>query len=187
MILNEKQQKLLHFVKECHGDQKRKYTGEPYWTHPLAVAEIVAEFMPDSIAVEVALCHDLFEDTKIMERELGLKLTDLLYSPSDIYSINRFVRQLTDEFTPKSYPRLNRTQRKAKEAERMRQIGVPAQSVKYADLIHNTESIVKHDPDFAVVYLNEKRELLNHMRAGDINLLIKCCWTYQEAVNQLKA
>ena len=31
----------FYFAEEAHGDQKRKYTGEPYIVHPLAVASLV--------------------------------------------------------------------------------------------------------------------------------------------------
>lgn len=31
--LNKQQSDLFDFVKKSHGDQKRKYTGEPYWNH----------------------------------------------------------------------------------------------------------------------------------------------------------
>ena len=32
---------VLKFATKAHGDQKRKYTGDPYIVHPIAVAEIV--------------------------------------------------------------------------------------------------------------------------------------------------
>ena len=34
-------EQLLEYVKQQHGDQERKYTGEPYHVHLTAVAEIV--------------------------------------------------------------------------------------------------------------------------------------------------
>ena len=38
--MEEKLQEAIEFATEAHGDQKRKYTGEPYITHPIAVMEI---------------------------------------------------------------------------------------------------------------------------------------------------
>ncbi len=42
-----------------------------------------------------------------------------------------------------------------------------AQTIKLADLISNTRSIVERDPKFAVTYLAEKRELLKVLTDGD--------------------
>ena len=51
------------FAKQHHGEQRRKI-GELYITHPLAVAQIVAEELHlDSESIEAALLHDVIEDT----------------------------------------------------------------------------------------------------------------------------
>ena len=51
-----------NFAVEAHGEQRRA-SGEPYVSHPLAVARILAELGLDPIAVEAALLHDIPEDT----------------------------------------------------------------------------------------------------------------------------
>ena len=45
------------------------------------------------------------------------------------------------------------------------------QTIKCADLISNTSSIVMHDPKFAAVYLEEKRLLLARLTYADQRLL----------------
>ena len=51
------------FAKQHHGEQRRK-SGELYITHPLAVAQIVAEELHlDSESIEAALLHDVIEDS----------------------------------------------------------------------------------------------------------------------------
>ena len=51
------------FAKQHHGEQRRR-SGELYITHPLAVAQIVAEELHlDSESIEAALLHDVIEDT----------------------------------------------------------------------------------------------------------------------------
>ena len=51
------------FAKQHHDEQRRK-SGELYITHPLAVAQIVAEELHlDSESIEAALLHDVIEDT----------------------------------------------------------------------------------------------------------------------------
>ena len=51
------------FAHEAHAEQKRA-SGEPYVTHPLAVARILAEMGLDPVAVTAALLHDIPEDTE---------------------------------------------------------------------------------------------------------------------------
>ena len=62
------------FARAHHGEQRRK-SGEPYITHPLAVAQIVAEELHlDSESIEAALLHDVLEDTDATDEEVA-KLT----------------------------------------------------------------------------------------------------------------
>ena len=53
----------FEFAREAHAEQKRA-SGEPYVTHPLAVARILAELGLDPVAVTAALLHDIPEDTE---------------------------------------------------------------------------------------------------------------------------
>ncbi len=45
-----------------------------------------------------------------------------------------------------------------------------AQTIKYADIIDNSNEISTNDPDFARVFLSECRNLLKRMDRGDENL-----------------
>ncbi|HEY2206447.1 MAG TPA: HD domain-containing protein, partial [Pseudonocardia sp.] len=57
-------------AEERHADQKRK-SGDPYITHPLAVATILAELGMDTTTLIAALLHDTVEDTGYSLAELG--------------------------------------------------------------------------------------------------------------------
>jgi (p)ppGpp synthase/HD superfamily hydrolase len=186
MILTERQSKLLQFVIEQHGEQKRKYTNEPYWKHVYEVAEIVSEYEGE-LLIEIALCHDLIEDTECTYLKLAGILFEFGYNSSnEIYLILEGVRDLTDEYTKEYFPQYNRKQRKELELIRLKTISPNSQTVKYADLIHNTSSIVKYDKNFAKVYLKEKEEILNNMRKGDLKLFVKCYNVLQESIKQLE-
>src|SRR5258708_5445431 len=58
------------FAKNAHFDQKRKYTGEPYWNHLHEVAITLLQYgaMPDVIAA--GYLHDTLEDTKVSYSDL---------------------------------------------------------------------------------------------------------------------
>jgi len=57
------------FAEQCHEGQIRQ-TGEPYITHPLAVATILAEMHLDHEGIMAALLHDVLEDTHVNKKEL---------------------------------------------------------------------------------------------------------------------
>lgn len=172
MQLNDQQTKLLKFVKECHSGQVRKYTQEPYWNHVYAVAEIVSQY--EISGIEIALCHDLLEDTHCTEDDLRQELINCGYLMDQVRFIVNGVIELTDQFTHEAYPQLNRKARKEKEAERLGQISYIAQTVKYADLINNSASITKYDQSFAKVYLSEKVDIIKLMNKGNQDLFERC-------------
>ena len=57
------------YSARAHANQKR-LSGEPYITHPLAVAGAVVEWRMDTEAIMAALLHDVLEDTGATKREL---------------------------------------------------------------------------------------------------------------------
>jgi guanosine-3',5'-bis(diphosphate) 3'-pyrophosphohydrolase len=78
-----------------------------------------------------------------------------------------YVEQLTDVSRPEDG---NRAARKAIDLAHTALASPQAHTIKLADLISNTRSIVERDPVFAVTYLAEKRKLLEVLKDGDPNL-----------------
>jgi len=74
-------EKAYLFAKEAHGDQSR-HTGEPYITHPLTVAQILAQMRMDPQTIMAAILHDVIEDTPVKPSELadkfGKEVADLV-------------------------------------------------------------------------------------------------------------
>jgi (p)ppGpp synthase/HD superfamily hydrolase len=138
--------------------QLRKYTNEPYIVHPAEVASIVAtvDHTPEMLAA--AWLHDTVEDTgvtlEIVRAEFGDRVAEL-------------VGWLTDVSRPEQG---NRAVRKAIDRAHTASAPAEAQTIKLADLISNTRSIVEHDAKFARTYLEEKRLLLEVMSRGDRTL-----------------
>ena len=148
------------FAEAAHAsiDQRRKYSGEPYIVHPDAVAELVRSVPHTEAMICAAWLHDMVEDTPVtmddVEREFGAEVAAL-------------VEQLTDVSRPEDG---NRKKRKTIDREHTAKARAQAKTVKLADLIDNTWSIVERDPDFATVYLVEKAALIEVLREGDETL-----------------
>ena len=151
----------LAFAAKAHEGQYRKYSNgtEPYITHPVTVAGLVAGTGTTARVVAAALLHDVVEDCHVkihtLFGEFGQDVANLVY-------------WLTDASL--GHPG-NRATRKAIDRGHIAKAPGDAQTIKLADLIDNTSSIVAHDPDFAKVYMKEKRELLKVLTAGDPRLL----------------
>ena len=70
-----------HFSEAAHRGQLRA-SGDPYISHPLAVANILAHLHLDSQALSAALLHDVMEDTAVtkaeISKEFGKPVADLV-------------------------------------------------------------------------------------------------------------
>ena len=68
-------------AKSAHDGQLRK-SGEPYITHPVAVAEILADIGLDSSTLSAALLHDTVEDTNysldLVKKDFGTEVASLV-------------------------------------------------------------------------------------------------------------
>ncbi len=72
-ILNVRQ--AFFFACKAHQGQTRE-SGEPYISHPIAVAEILASFQLDAKTIMAGLLHDVLEDTDVTEEELRREFGD---------------------------------------------------------------------------------------------------------------
>jgi|14BtaG_2_1085337.scaffolds.fasta_scaffold00160_3 (p)ppGpp synthase/HD superfamily hydrolase len=178
-MIQKELNEILHFAAIAHQGQTRKYTGEPYIVHPIAVANKVAEIGGSMEMQAAALLHDVLEDTDVSVDELGQFLFCTVAVKDSAEDILDMVIDLTDEFEKVKYPDLNRKTRKAMEADRLSKVSADAQTVKYCDLFDNTLSITEHDPKFSKVYLKEKAVLLEAMTDGNVEIR-------QECLNQIK-
>lgn len=151
------------FATAAHGAaaQLRKYTHEPYIVHPREVADIVSKHGGTDVQIAAAWLHDVVEDTGVtietIREEFGTEVADL-------------VGWLTDVSRPEQG---NRATRKAIDRAHTARAPALAQTVKLADLMSNCSSIMNHDVDFAKVYFEEKRLLLEVLTKGDPVLLAK--------------
>jgi len=151
----------MQFARMVHQHQVRKYTGNPYADHLAEVAGIVSTVTINSlqmhdIMIATAWLHDCVEDQGVTGAELARR-----FGPD----VQAGVLALSDLECG------NRAERKAASRQRLARAPWWVQTIKCADLISNTSSIVKHDPKFAAVYLEEKRLLLDVLTNADRRLL----------------
>jgi (p)ppGpp synthase/HD superfamily hydrolase len=155
----------MNFARLAHADQRRKYTNAPYTDHLAEVAGIVAtlprvyyhpQAMQDEM-VAAAWLHDVIEDQGVTAEELSHTFGPIVAGG---------VLLLSDLETEG-----NRATRKAAARDRLAEAPSWIQSIKVADMISNTASIVQHDPGFARVYLEEKRLLLDVLTGAHPALL----------------
>jgi guanosine-3',5'-bis(diphosphate) 3'-pyrophosphohydrolase len=144
------------FARGVHKNQVRKYTGNPYSDHLAEVAGIVSAVLNDEVSIATAWLHDCVEDQGVT-----LEQIDSIFG----FDVAVGVSGLSD------MEQGNRAERKAASRARLAACSGWIQTIKCADLISNTSSIVMHDPKFAVVYLEEKRLLLEVLTKADPRLL----------------
>jgi len=148
-------QRAIWFATQAHAGQTRKYTGEPYVNHPVEVMQLVSTVTDDPEILAAAVLHDVVEDTPatIMNIKIGF---------------NRRVAELVDDLTDVSKPEDgNRATRKELDRQHTAKASPDAKTIKLADLISNSRSIVKDDPNFAKVYMKEKAALLEVLTEGN--------------------
>ncbi len=121
----------FRLAAEAHREQKRD-NGDPYITHPVAVAEILAGYRLDVGSIITALLHDVIEDTGVTRAELERR-----FGP-EIAGLVDGVTKLT---------RLELQSDRTKQAENFRKL-VLAMSrdirvllVKLADRLHNMRTL----------------------------------------------
>lgn len=145
------------FAMQVHKDQKRKFTGNPYFNHLSEVAGIVGSVeLTSGIVLAVAWLHDSIEDQGVSPEEIEKRFGK---------HVRIGVEALSDLETG------TREERKRLSRERLAKKPSWIQNIKVADIISNCSSVLMHDPLFATVYLAEKRLLLDVLTKASPELL----------------
>ena len=125
--------KAFHFGMLMHGSQLRE-SGDPYFSHPIEVANILAELNLDTSSLVCALLHDTIEDTKATIKDIR-------------ENFGKEIAKLVDGVT-----KLNELESKpdqSKAAEDFRKLILASSSdirvllIKLADRLHNMRTL-KH-------------------------------------------
>ncbi len=149
---------VIKFARKYHEGQMRKYTKEAYIFHPINVGFILSMYTTNQDIIGAGILHDVIEDTDATEGQL-----------SDLFGerITGFVMDVTDVSKPSDG---NRKVRKEIDRQHLEKAAPESKTIKLADIFDNARSIIKYDPGFARVWMQEKKELLPDLKDGNSKL-----------------
>ena len=126
-----------YYAEQAHDGQMRK-SGEPYVTHPLAVANILSTMHMDHQSLMAAMLHDVLEDTEVskeaMEEQFGETIANLVDGVSKLTHL---------EFKTRAESQAHNFQKMAIAMARDIRVII----VKLADRLHNMRTIGAMRPD----------------------------------------
>lgn len=137
-----------YFIAEqAHSGQHRE-AGDPYITHPLAVARILAELHMDDDTIIAALLHDVLEDCPQVSRDALLKT----FGP-DVLMLVEGVTKLSFKPPSEATPRQRALAESNRAAESLRKMLLAMAKdfrviiIKLADRLHNMQTLGSLSPD----------------------------------------
>ncbi|GGM10284.1 bifunctional GTP diphosphokinase/guanosine-3',5'-bis pyrophosphate 3'-pyrophosphohydrolase [Pseudomonas asuensis] len=126
-----------YYAEQAHDGQRRR-SGEPYVTHPLAVANILADMHMDYQSLMAAMLHDVIEDTGIAKEALTAQFGETVAELVD------GVSKLTQmQFETKAEAQAENFQKMAMAMAR----DIRVILVKLADRLHNMRTLDAMPPD----------------------------------------
>lgn len=133
----------------AHAGQVRK-SGEPYLTHPMSVARILADMHMDVDTIATALLHDALEDNPITKEEMAAE-------------IGPVITELVDGVTKIGKLRFRSKEELAAENFRKMMLAMSRDLrvilVKLADRLHNMQTLEHHRPDKQLAISRETMEI----------------------------
>jgi len=138
-----------NFACEAHSGQYRS-SGDPYVTHPIAVASILSSFRMDEDSLSAAMLHDVIEDTGIPKSVIEEKF-------------NKEVADLVDGVS--KLDKLSITSRTQAEAENLQKMVLAMSKdirvivVKLADRLHNMRTLLYLDREKQLKIARETLEI----------------------------
>ena len=145
----ERIERAYEFGQQMHEGQFR-HSGEPYFSHPVAVAAILTEQRLDDATIITALLHDTIEDTKASYSKVAELFGD------EVAKLVDGVTKLTN---------LQLSSRETKQAENFRKLFMAMSKdlrvilVKLADRLHNMRTIKAMRPEKQVVKARETMDI----------------------------
>ncbi len=139
-----------------HAGQKRK-SGEPYYNHPIAVADMLADLQADADTVIASLLHDTVEDTPLTLPEIDAKFGG---------SVAELIDGLTKLSASELHsPQLNEQMESLRKIFRLMQADVRIMVIKLYDRLHNMQTVEFLPEHRKIALANETLEV--YVRIAD--------------------
>lgn len=162
-IYSELEISAAKFAAQCHKGMFRKYFNGPlpypYIVHPAAVADIVRSVKHTDEMLAAAWLHDVVEDCNITLSSINEMFGNL---------VANYVASLTDVAIPSDGNRKIRFKINCDHSA----AGCPeSQTIKMADIIHNSYRMFQYAPKFAETNFKEHEQLFSSLSKADPILL----------------
>ena len=119
------------YAKEAHANQKRA-SGEPYFIHPCAVADILMELGLDAATIAAALLHDVIEDTESTAEDIREEFGEqVLLLVSGVTKLEKIVFKSQEDADAENFRKIFVAMAK----------DVRVIIIKLADRLHNMRSL----------------------------------------------
>ncbi|MFU7500695.1 MAG: HD domain-containing protein [Candidatus Tisiphia sp.] len=171
--------KAIYYAKKYHGSQMRQ-SGEPYYSHPIEVAYMVAEYAASEIPsyfrtdmIVTSILHDTIEDTKLTEKMIEYIFGSIVASQvEDLTRVKPHGKISSKEILDLLY----------------QQKKYDVAFIKIFDRIHNLQTIGVKSPEKARKIIEETIEefirLAIHLEAiGLEKKLIELCYQYLHTIS----
>ncbi len=139
-------ERCYRFAQEAHEGQQRK-SGEPYFTHCLKTAEILAELRLDTHTICAGLMHDVLEDTGITRQEMQVRFgTNIANLVEGVTKIGQYKLSIASQ-TPDPKSTVEQRVHRKRQAETYRKLLLATAEdmrvilIKLADRLHNMETL----------------------------------------------
>ncbi|MXV82068.1 bifunctional (p)ppGpp synthetase/guanosine-3',5'-bis(diphosphate) 3'-pyrophosphohydrolase [Candidatus Poribacteria bacterium] len=139
-------ERCYRFAQEAHEGQQRK-SGEPYFTHCVKTAEILAELRLDTHTICAGLMHDVLEDTGITRQEMKIRFgANIANLVEGVTKIGQYKLGIASQTTETKSTVEHRVHRK-RQAETYRKLLLATAEdmrvilIKLADRLHNMETL----------------------------------------------
>ena len=166
MLNNDLVKSATQFAKLAHKGQQRKYSSEPYITHPLAVAKLVNEYTDDPEVISAAILHDVVEDC-----DITLEQIESMFG-SRVAKIVAGVTKITDGMDIQS------SRKKHINNRHYASQCADCQLVKAMDSLHNLSQLHQADDAFRERFVREKKSLASMLtlapKQAIIDLKVLC-------------
>jgi (p)ppGpp synthase/HD superfamily hydrolase len=152
-------QQAFLYAKEKHEGQNRKFTGDPYMSHPEGVTKILTRYVVNKHMIAAAYLHDTVEDTDASIEEI-----EALFGPK----VSGLVNELT---SAKDYKERGLTKKEYMASEFSR-MSSNAFTIKLCDRLHNVLDTIRKETTLSFIkwYWKETRYVLRNLdRAEEPN------------------